>query len=274
MDYYSILGVPRNASQDDIKKAYRKLAMKHHPDRGGDTAKLSQINEAYDTLKDPAKRQHYDNPQPQYRFNTQNMNGAGMHGFEDMFAQAFGFRQPDMRRRARNQDISLSYTINFSDIFTGKEVTVSYNLPSGKQEHLDIRIPAGIRSGDIINFAGYGDDSIPNLPRGNLILKIKITSHPSWKRSEDNLSTIKEVSVLNLILGTSIELTTPTGKTLSLNIPKGTKPGTTFSIAGHGIPNVNTSRPGNLYIKIEATIPNITDQELLKKIEEIKNAIS
>jgi curved DNA-binding protein len=274
MDYYSILGVSRNATSEEIKKAYRKLAMKHHPDRGGDTQKLAQINEAYDILKDPTKRQQYDNPQQQYKFNTQNMHSAGMGGFEDVFAQAFGFAPQNMRRRARNQDISLSYTISFSDIFTGKDVTVSYNLPSGRPEHLDIRIPPGIRSGDVINFAGYGDDSIPNLARGNLILKIKITPHPIWTRNDDNLSTTKKINVLDLILGTSIEVTSPTGKMFSLNIPKGTKPNTIFSIPGHGVPNVNTNRPGNLYVKIEALIPNITDKQILKQIEDIKNATS
>ena len=267
MDYYSTLGVGRNASQDEIKRAYRKLAMQHHPDRGGDTQTLAQINEAYDTLKDPIKRTQYDNPQPQYRFNTSNMGG-----FEDVFAQAFGFNQP--QRRRRNRDVQLSYTLEFKDIFTGRGISVAYNLPSGKQEFLDVKIPAGVKDGDVVNFAGYGDNSIPNIPRGNLILKIRVPAHPIWKRSDDNLTTVRKLCIFDLILGTDLIIETPTGKILNLNIPKGTKPGTTFSIAGHGAPNVNTNRQGNLYIKIEATIPKIDDQNLLNKIEEIKNAIS
>lgn len=273
MDYYSILGVGRNASQDEIKRAYRELAMKHHPDRpDGDAEKIKAINEAYETLKDPIKRKNYDNPEPQYqyRYDTQNPFGQG---FENIFSQAFGFGQPNMRRRVRNHDITLSYTINFLDMFTGKEVNISYKMPNGRPEYLDVRIPPGIRHGDVINFAGYGDDTIPNIPRGNLILKIKVTSHPTWKRTEDNLSTTEKVNVLDLILGTAIEITTPTNKLLSLAIPKGTKPGTTFSIAGHGVPNVNSGRPGNLYIKIEAIIPNVSDKKLLEKIKEIKDAI-
>lgn len=147
-------------------------------------------------------------------------------------------------------------------------------MPSGKQEYIDVRIPAGVRNGDVVNFPGYGDNSFPGIPRGNLQLQIKVPSHPTWKRSEDNLTTTKQISVFDLLLGTDIEIETPIGKLLSLNIPKGTKPGTTFSIAGHGVPNVNTTRPGNLYIKIEAIVPNIVDDTILEKLKDIKDAIS
>ena len=268
MDYYSILGVGKNASQDDIKKAYRKLAMKHHPDRGGSAEKLQQVNEAYDVLKDPTKRKQYDNPQHQYRFDTSNMGG-----FEDVFAQTFGFN-PNMRRQQRNKDVQITYTIDFKDMFTGRGISVAYNLPSGRQEYLDVKIPPGIKDGDVVNFGGYGDNSIPNIPRGNLILRIRVLSNPLWSRSEDNLTNIKKLCIFDLLLGTEIVIESPAGNLLNLNVPKGTKPGTTFSIAGHGVPNVNTGRKGNLYIKIDANIPKIEDKDLLDKIEEIKNAIS
>ena len=270
MDYYSILGVSKNASQDEIKRAYRKLAMQHHPDRGGDAGKLQEINQAYDTLKDPVKRTQYDNPQPQYRFTTsQNPFGPG---FEDMFSH-FGFNQPQRRQR-RNRDVRLSYTLDFIDIFTGRGISLAYKLPSGRQEFIDIKIPAGIKNNDVINFAGYGDDSVTNIPRGNLILNLRVPNHPIWRRDEDNLHMTTSVSVFDLLLGTSIELTTPTNKKISLNIPQGTKPGTTFSIAGHGVPNVNTSRQGNLYIKIDGIIPKITDEQILQQLKDIRNEIN
>ena len=103
-DYYTELGVGKSASQDEIKRAYKKQAMQHHPDRtGGDDTRFKQINEAYSTLKDPRKRQEYDNP-PQQQFNTGNpFNPGGMGGFEDVFAQ-FGFRHPQQRQQQRNQE--------------------------------------------------------------------------------------------------------------------------------------------------------------------------
>jgi curved DNA-binding protein len=273
MDYYSILGVPRNASQDEIRKAYKKKSMQHHPDRGGDEEKFKQVNEAYQNLGNPQKRSEYDNPQPQYRYSTSNPFQSGMGGnFEDIFAQ-FGFGTAHHRQQ-RNKDVKLSYTLDFNDIFTGRGISVAYNLPSGRREFLDVKIPAGIKNGDVVNFAGYGDDSIPHLPRGNLHLQLRVPTHRLWKRDEDNLTAHFKISVLDLIIGTEIELSTPTGRTLSLTVPKGTKPGTMFSIAGHGVPNVNTNRPGNLYIKVDGVVPNITDENILKKLKEIRDGIN
>src|SRR6056300_605110 len=105
MDYYSILGVSKNASEKEIRSAYKKKSMQHHPDRGGNEEQFKKVNEAYSTLKDPHKRAAYDNPQPEYRYNTSNMQG----GFEDMFAQ-FGFGR-NTRRQQRNRDVKLTYTL-------------------------------------------------------------------------------------------------------------------------------------------------------------------
>ena len=269
MDYYSILGLQKNATDKDIRKAYKKMSMKHHPDRGGDEEKFKLVNEAYQTLGDQQKRNEYDNPQPQYNFNTS--NSPFTSGFEDVFSQ-FGFKT-HRPGRYRNKDIRLSYTLEFNDIFTGRGISLAYKLPSGRQEFIDVKIPAGVKNNDVINFAGYGDDSVPQLPRGNLILNIRIPNHPLWRRDQDNLHVTHKLSVFDLILGTDVEITTPTNRKFNLHVPRGTKPSTTFSIAGHGVPNVNTSRPGNLYIKIEGVVPNITDESMLEKIKDIRNEI-
>jgi len=276
MDYYQTLGVSRNATDEELRKAYKKKSMQHHPDRGGDEEQFKKVNEAYQTLKDPQKRAAYDNPQPQYRqrsYSTQNpFNNMG--AFEDLFAQysmGGGFQQP--RRPVKNKDIRISYTLEFEDVFTGKDVAIAYRLPNNKEQIINVNIPKGIKSGDTITFAGYGDDTHKHLQRGNLLLKIKVKEHRLYKRTDDSIYYTLKVDLLDLILGTSVELTTPLRKQLELTVPKGTKSGTTFNIPGHGVPNVNTNRSGNFYVKIEGVTPKIDNEEILNKLKEIKNEI-
>jgi len=173
----------------------------------------------------------------------------------------------------RNRDVNIEYKLTFEEVFTGKTVNIQYRLPSGRIEILDAAVPPGVKQNDSVRFAGMGDDSFQQVPRGNLILNIKVQPHLKWTRENDNIITTHSVSVFDLILGTAIEITTPVGRHFSLTIPKGTKPGTVFSISGQGIPNVNTRRPGNAHIKVESVIPKIQDETILQKIKEIKNEI-
>ena len=271
MDYYSILGVNKDASQDDIRKAYKKKSMQHHPDRGGDEAEFKKVNEAYSTLKDPNKRQEYDNPQ---QFNWQN-NSPGFNPFEDIFAQQFGYNPFNRRpqRQQRNKDIRLTYTIDIVDCYYGRPASFKYNLPSGRIQELDINIPPGARDGDTIRFDHYGDDSIPNIPRGNLLLQIVVRNNSNWRLEGQDLHTVIQVSIWDLLLGTSYVLDLPNGKTLQLTIPKGSQPNTTFSIHGYGLPNNRTGKNGSAYVKVKAIIPNIKDENTLNKIKELKEEL-
>lgn len=269
MDYYSILGVAKNADPQDIKKAYRKLAAQHHPDRGGDADKFKQVQEAYDTLGDPNKRQQYDNPQPQYKFNSNDFSGFGFDPFESMFS---GFNRAPPR--PRNKDINISYILDFADQFTGRGITASYKLPSGKLENIDIKIPPGVSNGDVVKFEGYGDDSDYRFPRGNLFLKIKIQKSPLWQRDGLDVITSKKVSIFDLLIGTEINIDIPDGKTVKLKVPQGTQPNTTFSIHGYGIPNLKTGKKGSVYVKVLGEVPKIDNVDLLDKIKGIKDEIS
>lgn len=274
MDYYNILGVSKNASQDELKKAFKAKSMQYHPDRGGDEEKFKQVNEAYQTLKDPVKRTQYDNPQPsQHAYNQRQHFNFNPGAFEDLFAQ-FGVDIGNPHtRQARNKDVKIGYTLDFIEVYEGKHVSASYKLPSGKKEVADITIPAGVKDGDTIRFAGLGDNSIPHVPRGNLDVMIKVRPLKGWTREGDNIITVKTLDVFDLLLGTSIELNLPNNKTFSLNISAGTKPGVTFAIHGHGIPNTQTGRTGNVLVKIESHIPKVVDKNILNKIKEIKNEI-
>ena len=145
MDYYELLGVPRNATESDLKKAYKKQSMQHHPDRnGGSDSKFKQINEAYSALKDPQKRQMYDQygtADPQQAQAQQQSHFSQQFGgarFEDIFGQMFG--QQQTRRQMHNQDITIAADIDFEDIVNGKDVIATYRLPSGREEIVDVKI--------------------------------------------------------------------------------------------------------------------------------------
>ena len=265
MDYYSILGLKRNATQDDIKKAYRKLAMKNHPDRGGDSDQFAKISEAYEILSDPQKRSQYDHPQPQ--FDSSAFTG-GFSGFEDLFAQTFR-----SARGPRNRDIKIGHEITFQELYVGKNATITYRLGNGSIETLDIQIPPGVKDGSLIRFQGYGDNRIQNVPRGDLILQIRVRNTTDWQIDNANLIKILRLNTLDLILGTTIEILTPDNKKIDLKIPKGLHPGTTLSMNGLGLPIVNTNTRGNIYVKVNAETPNITDEEILEKLRKIKNDV-
>src|SRR5210317_489085 len=253
-DYYDTLGVSRNASDKDLKTAFRKLAAKHHPDAGGDAEKFKEINEAYNTLKDPQKRQMYD------QFGSTDSHQA----------QQNPFGQP---RRRQNRNIRIGYTINLQDVFNGVGNTITYQLPSGRQEVIDVRIPAGVKDGDSVRVQGYGDNSIKDLPRGDLIIKVKVNQLPNWRREGDNIYTMKELDVFDLLIGTKIPLNTPDNKNITINIPAGTNSGTTLSVTGYGTPNVNTSRRGNLYVTVKGITPKLEQNEI-EEIRKIKDGIN
>tara|TARA_Y100001935_G_C17205114_1_gene457129 strand:- start:109 stop:912 length:804 start_codon:yes stop_codon:yes gene_type:complete len=262
MDYYNTLGVNRTATDSEIKAAYRKLAMQYHPDKGGDANRFARINEAYEVLKDPQRRSQYDNPQPQgFNFRTNNMP----HGFEDLFS-TFGFN----RRPMQNKNVQLAHTIGLEDVFRGKSVITKYTLQSGRTETLEINIPPGVKNNDVVNFRGYGDDSIPNIPRGDLILKIRINKHPKWDREENNLLCIINVDVFDCILGGKVDLKTLDGSTLSINIPPATNAGTVLSVGGYGLPDVSTGKRGNIYVKIKTKTPRIKSKSIVKQIRAIQ----
>ena len=263
MDYYSILGVPKNSSPEQLKKAYKKQSMQHHPDRGGNEETFKKVNEAYSTLKDPQKRQQYDNPQPQQRqFNTGNM-----HGFEDIFGAngPFGFGN----RRPKNPDIRIKVSISIEETFIGKQILAAYRLRNGQEQTVNLDIPIGASEGDTIRFTGLGDNSIPG-KRGDLYVIVDILQHPLYTRSNNNVQMVLKVNCLELITGTLKIIRTPEGKNIELKIPMSTKNGTMFSMNGYGLPSAKSGSKGTFFIKIEAEIPKLNNLQI-EKIQEVIN---
>ena len=293
-DYYKTLGVDRKASTDDIRKAYRKLAMQHHPDKNpGDKKseeKFKEINEAYQVLSDDQKRARYDQLGSAYsnfrtgggrpsdfqwddwfQQNAQQQRGygnaedpfAGAGGFSDFFRSIFG---EAMRSSARNQAMEQGYQqeveITFQEAYNG---TMRQLQTSDRK--LQVRIPAGVKTGSKVRVAGAGPEGI------DLYLIVNITDEGQFERDGQNLTTTSTVNVLTLIIGGETEVDTPTGK-VTLNIPAGTQTDQVFRLAGRGMPQIkNPNTKGDLFVKLKVQIPKYLSpkqRELLEEAARIK----
>lgn len=284
MDYYSTLGLNRNATEDDIKKAYRKMAMKHHPDRGGNETTFKQISEAYEILSDPQKKQMVDmGVDPK----AQNMGGGHRHGqnpfefhfnsgnFEDVFSN-FGFGGGSFGfggRQQRNKTINITVDLSLEDVLKGKELDAELAIPNGKKKIINISIPAGIEGGQQIRYQGMGDASIAGIPPGDLIVNIRVAPHPIFRREGDSLVVEKNVSVWDATLGCNLDLQTLDGKSLNITVPPGTQPETVLSCRNEGLPNMRSRHRGNLLIKIKVVVPRNLTANQIQTIENLKNGI-
>lgn len=269
-DYYEILGVQKSSTPEEIKRAYRKLAAKHHPDRGGDTAKFQEIQAAYDVLSNADKRLQYDNPQSQYEF-----QGGVPPGFEDII-NAFGGGFGDFfgRRRAppQNRTITIQTAITLEEALSGKTLIATVKLPSGRDQLLEVKIPAGVHDGTTLRLANMGDDSYQNLPRGDIHLSVRISPHTTFQRNGDDLLTSLEITAIEAMLGKVKEINTLDGRTLSITIKPGTQHGQLLAAQGYGMPKMSDSRfIGRLIVQISVKIPTFLTEDQITKLKEIFN---
>jgi curved DNA-binding protein len=270
MDYYQILGINENASQDEIKKAYKKLAMKNHPDRGGDTKKFQEISQAYDTLGDEQKRQQYDAQKNNPFIHAR----SGNHGFpdiNDIFGATFGFGGAGpfggFQHRGRNKDLSIRVNITFKQSYTGTQIEARFNTPAGRAQTVVVDIPAGVQSGQTIRYGDLGDDSIPNLPRGNLNVTVMVEADPEWERRGNELITVLTVTALEAMTGCMKEVICLDGSTMPLRLRPGIRHGAEFASGGRGFRDVNTGRVGSLIVVLNIDIPAVTDPQLIRELQ-------
>lgn len=280
MDYYSTLGLQRGASDAEIKKAYRSMAMKHHPDRGGDEQKFKEISQAYEFLSDPQKKQIIDlGGDPNQQNSGFRHQGAGnpfefhfgTENIHDIFGGfGFGFNQ---RQPQKNKSLNINVEITLEEVLTGKEINAEIGMPGGTKKIINISIPPGIENGQQIRYEGMGDHSIRTLRPGDLIVSIFVKQHSTFHRDGNSLMCEQNVSVWDAILGTTISITTLDNKQLDITIPPGTQPDTVMSCNGYGLPNIRSRQRGNILIKIKISVPRNLSPEILTTVKQIKDGI-
>ena len=281
-NYYETLNLNESASAEEIKRAYRKMAMDAHPDRGGDPEQFKNINAAYETLSDPNKRQEYDgqrrNPFANFGgFNQagpqhQHFNfsfGPGGVNIDELFSQ---FHGGGFRRQPKNRDIQITLTVDFASTLADQVKVVNVQSP-GRTETHRITIPRGIENGGTIKFANQGDYSDPSIPRGDLYVIVQFEHHPDFQLMPNySLMTGIKISAFDAILGTKKIIRSVSGTSVELVVPPATAPGTVFKIRGHGLYIPGTSARADLMVQTEVVIPKITDAVVLAKLKEIANA--
>lgn len=275
MDYYLELEIPDTATQEEIKKAYRRLASQHHPDKGGSTEKFQAISVAYSVLSDPNKKYEYDS--------RRNRNASQNYSFE--FGPNFSYNtefedimEAFIRARSaqqKNKSITINAKITLEQAYSGGNLSIAYRIP-GKQtvKTVDVEIPAGVNTGQTLRLIGEGDDSIPNVQPGDLNVSIQILDHERFIRNGDNLYAIEYINAFDAILGTTISVEELDGNKITLELPAGIQPGHEFTIANKGFKNLSTGNRGSLNITIEVTIPKITDEHSLSLIKELNDKIT
>ncbi|MDD4990190.1 MAG: molecular chaperone DnaJ [Candidatus Pacebacteria bacterium] len=353
-DYYAILGVNKNASNEDIKKAYRKLAHQYHPDKGGSAEKFKQINEAYQILSNKEKREQYD----KYGRVFEGAGGAGQAGFGgagfdfngfdfsdfglgDMFSDIFGFggnRGSKRQEMNRGDDIEIEIPLELKDVLSGLKKTIFLDRMTNcqrcsgtggepgtkvkecftcrgtgevqqirksilgsitryvvcpeckgqgkipekpcnvckaegrtrQEEKININIPAGVDTGQVLKIDGAGDAGIRGGKTGDLYIKIFVKPHSVFQRKGDDLYTQATLAFSQAALGGEVEIKTLDGNSLSLKVPSGLQSGKVFKISNRGVPHFSGWGKGNLYVKLVVKTPDKLTKKQKDLLEQLK----
>ena len=303
-DYYKTLGVSKNATAEEIKKAYRKMARENHPDAGGDEEKFKDINEAYEVLSDEKKRELYDRygtaDQNRVPYGWGGSNGGGTTvTFEDLFGGAGSWSEILERLRngegafgtnwdfsdiggggfsgfgqqpqyaQKGQDTTVEMTVTFDEAFRGTTKRVTVRVPGRPEKTtLDVKVPAGAVDGGRVRFKGQGVPGKNGGAAGDLLVTTRIAKHPQFSRKGADVLTKASVSFAEAALGTSVVVPAPDGSKVRVKVPAGTQSGTVLFVKGKGAPRVKGSGNGDLKITIEVPVPTSLNEGQRKALED------
>ena len=297
-DYYAVLGVPRTATQDEIKKAYKKLARENHPDKAKDNpaaaATYKQAGEAYETLSDPDKRKKYDQFGADYKrmpdgfegfggaggfggggrggagpIDLNDMFGGGAGGVDlgDIFGGAFGGAG---RRPRKGRDLKQQITVPFTTAARGGQHELSL-VRDGQTQTLSIRIPAGLKNGATIRLAGQGEPGAAGA--GDLLVTVSVGPHPYFRREGDNVLVDLPVSVPEATLGAKVDCPTLDGETVTLTLPPGTASGSKLRLRGKGFKKSKSEEMGDQLAVIKIVPPKSLTDEQRALVEQLAESL-
>jgi DnaJ-class molecular chaperone len=283
-DYYADLNVNKDASAKEIKKSFRKLAQKHHPDRGGKEEDFKKINEAYETLGDTDKKAQYDimgsgnyttQPGFTHRGHQSPFEGGfnphdpdSLHDFvHTVFGRGFGQYQ----QRVVNHNITVQYEISLEDAYTGLEKRLDINLSNGVVRSVSVKIPPGVNDGSKLKFTGLGDNSQASVPPGDLIIVVRVLNSPKWHRKNNDLITTITVGAVDAILGCEVKFKHISKQFINVKIPSGTQPNTKIRLKGKGLISTRTGDHGNLILLVEVIIPSKLKKEQIELYKSIRD---
>ena len=271
---YETLGVPKGASEEEIKRAYRKLASQHHPDKGGDTGKFQEIQSAYETLSDPQKRAQHDNPNPFHGFQQGSPHGShfefqfGGGGPEDIFAHFFnqgGFGHNPFQRQhqpRRNKDLRVQMSISLASTLEAQKKTISVQTTKGDRYNVDVEIPRGINNGTTIKYTQMGDNMFDTLTRGDLYVIINVENDNRFELHGINLVSNLEIDSIDAMLGAEKSVTGIDGREYMIKIPQGCQYNTKFGLQGQGLYQMNSNHRGDLIVNVTIKTPSLDEQQL------------